>query len=98
MAQFQPVVGEWYQTPGGELFEVVAYDSDEDVVEIQYFDGALEELDRETWDELAIEPAEAPEDWSGPMDIVSEDMQDMNETVIPRAHDGYDYMNDIDSL
>lgn len=68
-----PVVGEWYMLPRGESFEVVAYDHEEETVEIQYFDGAVEELELETWLELDAEPIEPPEDWSGSVDIMRED-------------------------
>ncbi len=52
----EPAVGSWYQTMGGASFEVVAHDPDDATVEIQYSDGALEELDMETWLELELEP------------------------------------------
>jgi hypothetical protein len=42
-----PVIGEWYRRPGGETFEVVAIDPDDRTIEIQYFDGTVEELELE---------------------------------------------------
>lgn len=71
--QFQPVIGDWYLTAEGDNFEVVAYDPEDETIEIQYFDGAVEELDLDTWLQLAIEPSEPPEDWSGSLDLMSED-------------------------
>ncbi|MDN5849339.1 MAG: hypothetical protein L0H63_06810 [Nitrococcus sp.] len=68
-----PVVGDWYMLPKGESFEVVAYDHEDETVEIQYFDGAVEEFELETWIELSAEPIEPPEDWSGSVDIMRED-------------------------
>jgi hypothetical protein len=69
----QPGIGDWYRLTGGELFEVVALDEDDGTIEIQYFDGTIEEMDVEDWndqwDEGALESAEAPEDWSGSVDI-----------------------------
>ncbi|MGD8430274.1 MAG: hypothetical protein PVH31_07685 [Ectothiorhodospiraceae bacterium] len=70
---YQPVVGDWYMSPTGETFEVVAYDPEEESVEIQYFDGAVEELELETWLEISAEPIEPPEDWSGSVDVMRED-------------------------
>lgn len=70
-----PVVGDWYLLPRGESFEVVAYDPEDETVEIQYFDGSLEELELETWIELGAEPIEPPEDWSGSIDIAREDIE-----------------------
>jgi hypothetical protein len=36
---------------------------------MQHFDGDLEEIDRDTWYQLDLEPIEEPENWSGPIDI-----------------------------
>ncbi len=71
--EYTPHVGDWYKNVTGETFEVVAVDEDDDTVEIQYFDGTVEELDLDAWAELEIEPAEPPEDWSGSLDIDRED-------------------------
>jgi hypothetical protein len=73
----QPGIGDWYRLNGGALFEVVALDDDDGTVEIQYFDGTLEEMDIEDWDaqweDGALETAEAPEDWTGSVDVESSD-------------------------
>ncbi|GMQ96840.1 MAG: hypothetical protein BMS9Abin15_0523 [Gammaproteobacteria bacterium] len=69
----QPVLGRWYKTTGGESFEVVALDNDDRTIEIQYFDGTLEEFDLSTWYELDIFSIEPPEDWSGSLDLERED-------------------------
>ncbi|HXY76056.1 MAG TPA: DUF6763 family protein [Steroidobacteraceae bacterium] len=73
MAAPQPNIGDWYRQSGGALFEVVARDDDDGTVEIQYFDGTVEEMDIEDWEmqweEGALEAAEAPEDWSGSVDV-----------------------------
>jgi hypothetical protein len=71
--EFQPRIGDWYQDISGENFEVVAIDEDEATLEIQYFDGAVEEIDSDSWYEMEIEPIEPPEDWSGSLDIERED-------------------------
>lgn len=77
MAAPRPNVGEWYRQSGGSLFEVVAKDEDDGTIDIQYFDGTVEEMDFEDWEsqweEGALEAAEAPEDWSGSVDIEPED-------------------------
>jgi hypothetical protein len=69
----QPGIGDWYRLTGGELFEVVALDEDDGTIEIQYFDGTIEEMDVEDWNDQwdggALESAEAPEDWSGSVDV-----------------------------
>ena len=44
-------------------------------VEVQHFDGTLEEVDLESWEEQEFEEAQAPEDWSGSVDVDSEDIE-----------------------
>ena len=58
MVNPQPVVGMWYARPGGDAFEVVAIDRDDRTIEIQYFDGTVEELDVDEWREEEIRAAE----------------------------------------
>ena len=70
-----PRIGDWYRNPAGDAFEIVARDDDDDTLELQYYDGTLEELDAEVWDYINPEPIEPPEDWSGSMDIAREDRQ-----------------------
>ncbi|MGH8253772.1 MAG: DUF6763 family protein [Steroidobacteraceae bacterium] len=72
-----PGVGDWYRLSSGELLEVVAFDAGDGTVEVQYFDGTVEEFDFDDWRSQrasgAIEEAEAPEDWSGSVDVEPED-------------------------
>ena len=48
----RPMVDIWYKTSNGDMFEVVAFDEQDDAIEIQYLDGSLEELDEDTWESL----------------------------------------------
>lgn len=94
--QYQPVIGEWYETPNGESFEVVAYDPDEGSIEIQYLDGAIEELDLENWLELPLSPSEPPEDWSESMDT---DYSGLGlELDGPTMNEGYSFLDELDGL
>ena len=68
-----PLVGEWYADAQGVLFEVVAVDQDDGTVEVQWADGAVEELEADTWEEMRPKPSEPPEDFSGSMDMDRED-------------------------
>jgi len=72
----QPEIGAWYRIRG-ESFEVVAVDEDDGTIEMQTFDGTVEEMDIEDWNSQhasgEIEAAEAPEDWSGSVDVDGED-------------------------
>jgi len=74
MSDVDPIIGNWYRNEEtGDDFEVVAIDEDAQTIEIQYFEGELEELDLDAWYELPLEAIEAPEDWSGPYDEVEDD-------------------------
>lgn len=77
MSAQQPEIGAWYRIRGGESFEVVAVDETDGTIELQSFDGTVEEMDLEDWTAQRasgeIENAEAPEDWSGSVDVDSED-------------------------
>jgi hypothetical protein len=44
----EPIVGDWYRSHG-QLFEVVATDEEEELIEIQHADGNLEEMDLDDW-------------------------------------------------
>jgi hypothetical protein len=72
-----PVIGSWYRIQGGESFEVVAFDEDDGTIELQYFDGTVEEMDLEDWqaekDTGALEEVEPPEDWTGSVDVDPEE-------------------------
>ena len=75
MAKPAPVIGEWFRRAGGDSFEVVAIDRDDHTIEIQYFDGTVEEMELEEWRESEIETCEAPEDWTGSLDVEPEDTE-----------------------
>lgn len=73
-----PRVGDWYTNSSGDSFEIVAQDEEDETLELQYYDGTLEELDREAWESMRPQLIDPPEDWSGPMDLAREDMQDFD--------------------
>jgi hypothetical protein len=74
----KPVVGQWYRGDTNELFEVVAIDDQDETIEIQCFDGSVTEIDFEEWNEQLrdelLEVADAPEDWTGAVDVEAEDL------------------------
>ena len=88
MANPAPVIGSWYRNTGGDIFEVVAIDADDRTIEIQYFDGAVEELDLEDWVEDQIEATEAPEDWTGSVDVEPKITRTKSSTCPPRPSSG----------
>jgi hypothetical protein len=73
----KPTIGNWYRLQGSESFEVVAFDEDDGTIELQYFDGTVEEMDLEDWDAAkesgSLEEIEAPEDWTGSVDVDPEE-------------------------
>ncbi len=71
--EMTPNVGDWYQNASGESFEIVAYDMSRGLIEIQYFDGTIEEIDVDSWHEQFMVAIEPPEDWSGSMDMDRQD-------------------------
>lgn len=61
----EPVKGQWYENvEEEETFRVLSVDEDAEIVEIEYLDGEIEELDLEEWQELDLELTDEPEGWS----------------------------------
>ncbi len=72
--EVDPIVDNWYyHLDKGQRFYVVAVDDDNSVVEIQHFDGDVEEVSLENWYEMNIAVGEAPDNWSGATDIGEKD-------------------------
>ncbi len=67
-------IGQWYsRSDKSEIFQVTGVDDRSKTVEIQMFDGDLDEIDQEAWAMLPLTFAEPPEDWTGPVDDVEVD-------------------------
>ncbi len=75
MEKVEPVVGHWYKRPGRAIFEVVAVDDAARTVELQFYDGTVDELDREAWDTAFLQHAEPPEDYSGSLDLPADNYE-----------------------
>ncbi|MEM7430630.1 MAG: DUF6763 family protein [Pseudomonadota bacterium] len=73
MAVAYPEIGKWFRRPNGNLFEVVAVDEMDGTIEIQHFDGTIDEYDLEAWPKLLLVEIAAPEDWSGSVDMDPDD-------------------------
>lgn len=79
--ELEPIVGSWYRhVDKGQMFRVVAVDEDAETIEIQHYDGDVEEIDFYAWPDLELELAEEPEDWTGPVDDVETDDLGYTET------------------
>ena len=63
---YEPAPGQWYENvEEDESFRVLSVDEDSELVEIEYLDGDIEEIDLETWHEMDLEKTEEPEGWTG---------------------------------
>ncbi len=75
--EYEPVVGQWYENvEETESFRVLSVDEDAELIEIEYLDGDIEELDLETWHELDLDKIEQPEGWTGSREGDDEDEDD----------------------
>jgi hypothetical protein len=71
---YEPASGQWYQNiEEEESFRVLSVDEDSELVEIEYVDGDIEELDIEAWHEMDLEKTTAPEGWSESEEAEEED-------------------------
>ena len=71
---YEPVPGQWYENlEEEESFRVLSVDEDSELVEIEYLDGDIEEIDLETWHEMDLDKTEEPEGWTGSDDDDEED-------------------------
>jgi hypothetical protein len=62
---YEPVVGQWYENlEEEESFRVLSVDEDSELVEIEYLDGDIEEIDIEAWHEMDLEHTHEPEGWA----------------------------------
>jgi hypothetical protein len=74
---YEPVKGQWYENvEEDETFRVLSVDEDAELVEIEYLDGDIEELDLDAWHEMDLERIEEPEGWAGGDDDDDEDEDD----------------------
>ena len=83
MTAHAPLIGHWFMKPGVSWFEVVAIDEDAATVEIQQFDGTIDQIDVKVWQESSFVEVAAPEDWSGSVDMDPEDFVDKSDNDLP---------------
>ncbi len=84
MASQVPIIGAWYEdATDDEMFEVVAVDEHAGLIEVQYVDGEVSEIDLDTWQQLVLLPAEAPEDWRASYELSNEDSMSSDDIFIP---------------
>lgn len=61
---YDPIKGQWFEDlEENEIFLVLSVDPDSELVELQYENGDIEEIDLDTWHELDLERTQQPEGW-----------------------------------
>ena len=94
MAVAFPVIGKWFRRPNGVLFEVVAVDEQDGTIEIQYFDGNIDEVELEAWPTLLLVEVSAPDDPTGPVDMDPDDYVGLGADEMPPGfHDPFEFLN-----
>jgi hypothetical protein len=77
---YEPVAGQWYENvEEEESFRVLSVDEDSELVEIEYLDGDIEEIDIEAWHEMDLERIEEPEGWAESQEEEEEEGEDDEE-------------------
>jgi hypothetical protein len=83
-----PILENWYRhVDKGQRFQIIAVDEEEGLIEVQHFDGGLEELEITDWYQMELEPIEEPENWSGAVDI--EEIDDYGTSVTDTSADDW---------
>jgi hypothetical protein len=78
--EYEPVVGQWYENiDENESFRVLSVDEDAELIEVEYLDGDVEEIDLETWQEFDLDKIEEPEGWTGSRAEAEDEEEDEEE-------------------
>ncbi len=95
---YEPVKGQWYENvEEDETFRVLSVDEDGELVEIEYLDGDIEEMDLDAWHEMDLERIEEPEGWAGGGDDEEEDDdEDDDDEDLDDEDDDWDEDDDED--
>jgi hypothetical protein len=101
--EYEPAVGQWYENiDENESFRVLSVDEDGELVELEYLDGDIEEIDLETWHELDLDKIDEPEGWAGSAEDEDDDEEeeeekdDVDETWDEDDEDDEDWDDDED--
>ena len=77
---YEPTPGQWYENlEEEESFRVLSVDEDSELIEIEYLDGDIEEIDVEAWHEMDLELTQEPEGWSDSDEEEDEDDDDWDD-------------------
>ena len=93
----EPVRGQWYQNvEEEETFRVLTVDEDSELIEIEYLDGDIEELDVEAWHEMDLELTSEPEGWSDEDEDEEEEEEEDEDEDEDEDDDDWDDDDDLD--
>ncbi len=94
---YEPTPGQWYENvEEEETFRVLTVDEDSELVEIEYLDGEIEEVDLETWHEMDLDKTSEPEGWADRDDDDDDDEEDFDEDDDDDDDDDDDWDDDDD--
>lgn len=94
---YDPVQGKWYEDlEENEVFKVLSVDPDQELVEVQYENGDIEEIDLDTWHELDLEQAQEPEGWASEEGGEEEEEEEEDEDEDDWDEDDDDWDDDED--
>ncbi len=94
---YEPVKGQWYENAEeDETFRVLSVDEDTELVEIEYLDGDIEELDLDAWREMDLERIEEPEGWAANEADEEEDDDEDDDEDLDEDDDDWDEDDDDD--
>jgi hypothetical protein len=92
---YDPVALQWYENlEEEEVFQVLTVNEDKELIQVQYLDGDIEDLDMDAWAELDLEKIAEPEGWSG--SETDEDDDDEDEVDDDEDDDDDDWDDDDD--
>ena len=94
---YDPVQGQWYEDlEENEVFKVLSVDPDQELVEVQYENGDIEEIDLDTWHELDLELSQEPEGWASDTEEKAEEEEEEEEEEDDWDEDDDDWDEDED--
>ena len=92
---YDPIKGQWFEDlEENEIFLVLSVDPYQELVEIQYENGDIEEIDLDTWHELDLERTAEPEGWAS--DVVADEEKEKEEVEDEDDEDWDDDEDDDD--
>lgn len=97
LSRTRPEIGNWYHDRQRDLvFEVVAIDDRDKTVEIQHFNGDIEDIDMEVFAAMPLRRTSQPEDWTGPYEIEEEDEVGVRDEFADFPEYERDYMHIVE--